>query len=406
MSSPRTRAHVALGTALLLACLRTACCAPRAEITGGRAVLDNGVCHVEFDAATGGIASLTPGPESLRGQWFEVIEEDRAGLEPWETWRQGPVSAFAGGPAQVSAENGGGIATVRLTYDRPSGLRIEAEVRLADADPGPLCRLTVRNLTGAVLVDTIRLPVIRGVELGDPQDDWFTWPHTLGARFRANGPAPERLQPATPGKPPSGPFLLLGQRCTGQGITLPFIQGIPEGDHRRTDVAAGGEQAFIYFAVADAYVFDTRESVEVEVEYLDEGTAPFELHYDSWDENAPVKGAFKAAPPCPRTDTQDWRTHTFVLDDARLANREHQGADFRLHARGTDLRVRRVAVRAPGRCESGIVIGPFSVYQATMHGRRALPGFSVPVSGLDDQVLLGEPDQAHSLQSMEPSPER
>ncbi len=218
MSSPRTRAHVALGTALLLACLRTACCAPRAEITGGRAVLDNGVCHVEFDAATGGIASLTPGPESLRGQWFEVIEEDRAGLEPWETWRQGPVSAFAGGPAQVSAEN------------------------------------------------------------------------------------------------------------------------------------------------------------------------------------APVKGAFKPAQPCPRTDTQDWRTHTFMLDDARLANREHQGADYRLHARGTDLRVRRVAVRAPGRCESGIVVGPFSVYQATMHGRRALPGFSVPVSGLGDQVRLGEPDQAHSLQ--------
>ena len=224
--------------------------------------------------------------------------------------------------------------------------------------------------------------------------------------FARTGPAPERLQPATPGKPPSGPFLLLGQRCTGQGITLPFIQGIPEGDHRRTDVAAGGEQAFIYFAVADAYVFDTRESVEVEVEYLDEGTDPFELHYDSWDENAPVKGAFKPAPPCPRTDTQDWRTHTFVLDDARLANREHQGADFRLHARGTDLRVRRVAVRAPGRCESGIVIGPFSVYRAMMHARRPLPGFSVPVSGLDDQVLLGEPDQAHSLQSMEPSPER
>ena len=41
-----------------------------------------------------------------------------------------------------------------------------------------------------MLVDTINLPVLRGIELGDPADDWFTWPHTLGARFRVQGLSP------------------------------------------------------------------------------------------------------------------------------------------------------------------------------------------------------------------------
>jgi len=46
-----------------------------------------------------------------------------------------------------------------------------------------------------------------------------------------------------------------------------------------------------------------------------------------------------------RTDTGQWRTHVFVLADARLANREHLGADFRLWAREQDVHVRRVEVR-------------------------------------------------------------
>lgn len=172
------------------------------------------------------------------------------------------------------------------------------------------------------------------------------WPNSLvdPYLFVRAAPAPYRLLPAEPGEPPSGAFILLGQRCSGAGISLPFVQGVPAGDHRRTDLAAGGENAYIYFAVADEYLREPREPVEVQVEYLDEGHDDFGLDYDSTDDSAPVHGAFKSAAPCRRTDSGQWRTHVFRLADARLANRQHLGADFRLWARGTDLRVRRVTV--------------------------------------------------------------
>jgi hypothetical protein len=173
------------------------------------------------------------------------------------------------------------------------------------------------------------------------------WPNCLvdPCLFVRTGPAPERLRPTPPGERPAGAFLLLGQRCTGQGITMPFIRGVPEGDHRRTNVAAGGEETFIYFAVADEFMREPKGPVEVAVEYLDRGTAEFGLDYDSTDETAPVKGAFKSAERCRKTNTGEWKTHVFVLQDARFADREHRGSDFRLVAFGEDLLVRRVDVR-------------------------------------------------------------
>jgi len=163
--------------------------------------------------------------------------------------------------------------------------------------------------------------------------------------FVRRAAAPERLQPTSPGDPPQGAFLSLGQRSTGQGLELVFMKGEPEGDHRRTDVSKGGEHQFLYFAVADAFLREPKGPVQIEVEYLDDGTSPFGLDYDSTDESAPIRGAFKRAPKAGRTNTGEWKTHVFVLRDARLSNREHQGADFRLVACGDDLRVRRVEVR-------------------------------------------------------------
>ena len=158
-------------------------------------------------------------------------------------------------------------------------------------------------------------------------------------------PAPERIRPAPPADRPEGAFLLLGRRPTGQGLTLVFITGAPEGDHRRTDLAKGGEHSFIYFAVADEFLREPGAPVQIEVEYLDDGAGAIGLDYDSTDESAPIKGAFKGAEPCLRTNSGEWRTHAFVLPDALLANRQHLGADFRLWGREQDLRVRRVEVR-------------------------------------------------------------
>ncbi len=163
--------------------------------------------------------------------------------------------------------------------------------------------------------------------------------------FVRDAPAPERLEPVPAPERPEGAFLLLGPRPTGQGLSLVFIKGVPEGDCRRTDLAQGGEHTFIYLAIADAFLREPDGPVEIDVEYLDRGTAPFGLAYDSTDESAPINGAFKDAPAVRRTDTGEWKTYTFVLPDARLANRQHQGADLRLWAQDDDLHVRRVEVR-------------------------------------------------------------
>ena len=90
---------------------------------------------------------------------------------------------------------------------------------------------------------------------------------------------------------------------------------------------------------------DPDAPVEVAIEYLDEGSEPFGIAYDSIDPSAPIDGAFKDAPPCVRTNTGEWREHVFALADAKLANRQHQGADLRLWATGEDVRVRRIEVR-------------------------------------------------------------
>jgi hypothetical protein len=183
-------------TALVLSPIAASAGQVRAERSGGNLVLDNGLCRVVLDASTGEIVSLTPGPESLRGRWFEVVEENRTGLAAWETWKQGSESVFSGGPGNVYAEIAAGGA--HMTWTRPNGLRIEGEVALGPTDAGPRFRLRVTNTTGAALVDTLRI-ALRGIQLGTPDDDWFTWPHTLGARFRVQGFKPgQKLEHAYP----------------------------------------------------------------------------------------------------------------------------------------------------------------------------------------------------------------
>ncbi len=164
--------------------------------------------------------------------------------------------------------------------------------------------------------------------------------------FVREAPAPDRLKLAEARSVPQGAFLELGRRPTGQGLGQVFMRGVPEAGYIRTEVAEGGEKRFLYFTIADGYMMDGKQPVEVVVDYLDEGTGSFSLAYDSWDETAAIKGAFKDTPPVTRTGTGEWKTHIFRLEDARFANREHLGADFRLFAEGEeDLKVRRVEVR-------------------------------------------------------------
>ncbi len=160
---------------------------PSAVLNERTAELSNDLCKLTLDIKTGEILSLTPGTSTLRGKWFEVEEENRNGMEPWETWKFGETSLFTGGNAKVSVKNTKDYSSLISTWNTPNGNTIEAEIKLSQNDKGPLFRLKVANNTGSTLIDKIKLPVLENISIGNSDDDWFAWPHTLGARIRVDG---------------------------------------------------------------------------------------------------------------------------------------------------------------------------------------------------------------------------
>jgi hypothetical protein len=130
-----------------------------------------------------------------------------------------------------------------------------------------------------------------------------------------------------------------------------------EGDGRTTAVTVAGRSAratapgdnpswgrYMYFRLDDSIARDGYYVTRVDVEYLDEGTQPFGMQYDSNDCTATLNGAYDDAPEVRRTGTGTWKTGTFDLPDARFANRENGGADFRLSAGSSTLTVHSITL--------------------------------------------------------------
>jgi len=101
---------------------------------------------------------------------------------------------------------------------------------------------------------------------------------------------------------------------------------------------------YLYFDVRDDVAFDGDDTVEVSVEFLDEGTAPFWLEYDAARAAQNTLAAYRHAGQVNRRNSLEWKAAVFRLDAARFANRQNNGADFRLGSSGP-LRVRRIGVR-------------------------------------------------------------
>lgn len=100
---------------------------------------------------------------------------------------------------------------------------------------------------------------------------------------------------------------------------------------------------YMYFRVADAWLFDGNggldEQVELDITFLDVGTGNFSVQYDS------AANAYRGV-TVPRTGTGQWKTVTLALDDVKFANRQNGQCDFRLYAGASlPLKVRGVAVR-------------------------------------------------------------
>ncbi|MEK8130018.1 glycosyl hydrolase family 28-related protein [Paenibacillus filicis] len=129
----------------------------------------------------------------------------------------------------------------------------------------------------------------------------------------------------------------LGASPVQQGIS-PRAGDDPDG--LRTGTVAGAtywltnKQApspgtsYFYMNVDDAFLnHNTDSDVWVTVEYFDKGNGSIVLQYDA--DSAP----FKDAPLFTYTDTNQWKTYTFKLADAKFANRTN-GADFRIGVDG------------------------------------------------------------------------
>ena len=69
------------------------------------------------------------------------------------------------------------------------------------------------------------------------------------------------------------------------------------------------------------------------------------MQYDSTESTRAHQGAYKGTRRLLRSGQDRWQTHVFRLSDARFANRQNGGADFRIAAWGSDLLVAEVIVR-------------------------------------------------------------
>jgi hypothetical protein len=102
---------------------------------------------------------------------------------------------------------------------------------------------------------------------------------------------------------------------------------------------------YVYFEVEGTFLFDTGDSVEVTVAYLDEGPAEFQVQYDSSDPKLHgLSQQFRPGPRQPILGTGQWKQSQFILPYVRFAGRSN-GADFRLATAGKDLVISSVSMR-------------------------------------------------------------
>ena len=130
---------------------------------------------------------------------------------------------------------------------------------------------------------------------------------------------------------------------------------------RRTDQNSGNP--YMFFKVDDGYIYGSGDTVTVRVTYYDQGTDSWELHYDAND------SVYKSAGVVQKTNTGRWITREFVLGDARFANRQAGGADFRITSRSDgDDYIHFVQVIRSGEAPPTPTPGPTLTFTPTATG--------------------------------------
>jgi hypothetical protein len=165
-------------------------------------------------------------------------------------------------------------------------------------------------------------------------------------RFRAGERRPLSDQPArsaVTASPDKSDGLQIAPKPDGDGPIVERIvlgrRGWSTTEHRHSPVAR-----YMYFDVDDAFLFDGDDTVQVTVEYFDEGPAAFAVEYDSADPAiAGLMQQFRAGPRQTLSGTKTWQRATFVLPHARFVGRAN-GADLRLACASADLVVASLTI--------------------------------------------------------------
>lgn len=130
----------------------------------------------------------------------------------------------------------------------------------------------------------------------------------------------------------------------GDGLNEPVQKG---GRSARQTVANSQSGVrYLYFDVYEDFAYNQPLQVELSIDYFDEGNAAIVIEYDSWNAADPesVESRYKNAPLVQLQNTGAWRTATLHIADARFADRENLGTDFRLKIVGADVTIGRVKV--------------------------------------------------------------
>lgn len=134
---------------------------------------------------------------------------------------------------------------------------------------------------------------------------------------------------------------------TAQRRTLVYVPAtIGDGSFVRDEISDGSTKripagTYMYFRVHDNWIQDSNAGLDSEVAigvtYWEGGAGACSLQYDG------SSGAYSNISKA-KSNIGRWITQTFVIDDALFANRQNNGADFRLYAAGADLIVANVTV--------------------------------------------------------------
>jgi len=104
--------------------------------------------------------------------------------------------------------------------------------------------------------------------------------------------------------------------------------------------------SYLYFDAANDFMPQSGGAVEIDVTYLDTASGVVVLHYDSTDFQSAMAGAYKGCPDViHRANSGQWKVARFRLNDARFADRENGGTDFRFYNGGDELLISAVEVQ-------------------------------------------------------------